>query len=219
MALKTLLGQVSDEQLKKLPGRVRSPERVQQHLDAFGLHLQGVSLRGIAQHFGWKAVSTAENSVKRGEMLARNLNLDTEKIRLKLAAYFDEILEITMEQVKQQVKDGRVTVEMDSEGNRNIRKTAGVDPRLLGEAGRGAIRFAEFVGLMNRAPEVNQATTLIQLNAPSDGADFAEKWGQPQAEIDVDAREITADDSCIPSDAAPALTSPTDGISVDACNG
>ena len=47
MGLNTLLGHVTDEKLKKLPGRVRNPERIQQHIEAFGLHLQGVSYRGI----------------------------------------------------------------------------------------------------------------------------------------------------------------------------
>ena len=104
MALSTLLGQVSEEALKALPGRIRSPERVQQHLDAFGLHLQGVSYRGIQERFGWKSVSTAENSVKRGEELAKNLNLDGERIRLKLANFFDELCDISLKQIKDQVE-------------------------------------------------------------------------------------------------------------------
>ena len=98
MAIETLLGRATDEQLKKLPGRVRNPDRVKQHLDAFALHLQGVSYRGIQQHFGWKSLSSAENSVKRGEILAKNLNLDSEKIRLKLALFFEEICDITLAQ-------------------------------------------------------------------------------------------------------------------------
>ena len=82
MAIETLLGHATDEQLKKLPSRVRNPDRVKQHLDAFALHLQGVSYRGIQEHLNWKSLSSAENSVRRGEILAKNLNLDNEKIRL-----------------------------------------------------------------------------------------------------------------------------------------
>ena len=177
MALKTLLGQIDPEAIKKLPGKVRNLDRIQQHIDAFALHLPGVSYRGIQDHFGWKSLSTAQNSVMRGEQLAKDLGLDGERIKLKLANFFDEILDITMHQVKEQVEAGRVTIDIDPDGKRSMRITKGVDPRLLGEAGRGAIRFAEFCGLMDRAQEVNSnSTTLIQLAVPSDGASFSDKW-------------------------------------------
>ena len=149
MAIETLLGRATDEQLKKLPGRVRNPDRVKQHLDAFALHLQGVSYRGIQEHFGWKSLSSAENSVKRGEILAKNLNLDSEKIRLKLALFFEEICDITLNQIKQQQQEGQLTYVTDNQGNETITRRRGVDTRLLGEAGRGAIRFAQFAGLMD----------------------------------------------------------------------
>ena len=100
MTLNTLLGQVSDEKLKKLPGRVRNPDRIQQHIEAFGLHLQGVSYRGIQDHFGWKSLSTAQNSVRRGEILAKELDLDNEKLRLKLAAFFEELCDIFREKIE-----------------------------------------------------------------------------------------------------------------------
>lgn len=186
MSLRTLLGQVDPERIKALPGRIRSPERVQQHLDAFGLYLQGVSFRGIAEHFGWKSVSTAENSVKRGEELAKGLNLDSERIRLKLAGYFDEILDITMQQVKEQVKAGRVTIDVDAEGKQSMRCTKGVDPRLLGEAGRGAIRFAQFVGLMDGDANTgggDVSTNVVFISPTSDGA----TWDQQVQTVDVSA--------------------------------
>ena len=99
MSLNTLLGQPTPEQIKALPARLRNPDRIKQHLDAFALHLQGVSYRGIQDHFGWKSLSTAQNSVMRGELLAKELNLDGEKIRLKIAAAFDRLADITIAQV------------------------------------------------------------------------------------------------------------------------
>ena len=149
MTLNTLLGQVTDEKLKKLPGRVRNPDRIQQHIEAFGLHLQGVSYRGICDHFGWKGVATAQNSVKRGEILAKELDLDNEKLRLKLAAFFEELCDITLKQVKQQAEEGQITQVANSDGTTVVTRRRGVDTRLLGEAGRGAIRFAQFAGLMD----------------------------------------------------------------------
>ena len=188
MSLNTLLGQPTPEQIKALPARLRSPERIQQHLEAFGLHLQGVSYRGIQQHFGWKGVATAQNSVMRGELLAKELNLDGEKIRLKIAAAFDRLADITIAQVEEQVKDGRVTLIQHCDGTKEVRHTKGVDPRMVGEAGRGLIRFAEFAGLMDRQPEIHAAATLISLAAPSSGADFSDRWDKPsEPAVDISA--------------------------------
>ena len=193
MALNTLLGQASPEAIKKLPGKIRNPDRIQQHIDAFALHLQGVSYRGIQDHFGWKSLSTAQNSVMRGEQLAKDLGLDGERIRLKLANFFDELCDITLAQVKKQVEDGQVCLVADNQGNETITRRRGVDPRLLGEAGRGAIRFAEFCGLMDRAPEATtQQTTLIQLSAPTDGANFSDRWG-PGAAAETEASQPAID--------------------------
>ena len=71
-----------------------------------------------------------------------------------------------------------------------MKKMKGVDPRMLGEAGRGLIRFAEFAGLMDRAPEQhNTAVTMVNLSAPSDGASFSDKWSQAPVEGEtVDVR-------------------------------
>ncbi len=204
MALNTLLGEVTPEALTKLTGRIRNPDRIQQHIDAFALRLQGVSYRGIAEHFGWKAVCTAQNSVKRGEELAKDLGLDGERIRLKLANFFDELCDITLAQVKRQVEEGQVCLVADNQGNETITRRRGVDPRLLGEAGRGAIRFAEFCGLMDRAPEVNQAsTTLIQLAAPADGASFGSKWAEG------------AVDMASAADAGPSITGNTPSVGTE----
>ena len=183
MALRTLLGQVDDEALKALPSRTRSPERVQQSIDAFALHLQGVSYRGIQEQFGWKSPNTAVNAVQRGEELAKKLDLDSDKIRLKIATAFDYLADVVVQQVKDQVENGREIFEVDSRGNKTMKKMKGVDPRMLGEAGRGLIRFAEFAGLMDRAPEQhNTAVTMVQLAGPSDGASFSDKWSQAPAE-------------------------------------
>ena len=209
MGIETLLGQATDEQLKKLPGRVRNPARVKQHLDAFALHLQGVSYRGIQDHFGWKSLSTAENSVKRGEILAKNLNLDSEKIRLKLAAFFDEICDISLNQIKQQVKDGQLVYVTDNQGNETITKRRGVDTRLLGEAGRGAIRFAQFAGLMDADKSSSaggDVSTNVVFIQPS--ADASEWVGQT---VDVTSSESKSESSMAlsSSDSSPSLERPT----------
>ena len=183
MALNTLLGQVTDEKLNKLPGRVRNPDRIQQHIEAFALFLQGSSYRGIQDHFGWKSLSTAQNSVRRGEILAKELDLDKERIRLKLAAYFDEIMDISMAQLRDQAEHGQVIQVMDDKGNKSITRKKGVDPRLLGEAGRGAIRTAQFAGLMDSDKATGsgaEVSTNVVFISPQ--ADLSE-WDTKTVEI------------------------------------
>lgn len=209
MGIESLLGQATDEQLKKLPGRVRNPSRIKQHLDAFALHLQGVSDRGVQEHFGWKSLSSAQNSIKRGEILAKNLNLDNEKIRLKLAAFFDEICDISLNQIKQQVKDGQLVYVTDNQGNETITKRRGVDTRLLGEAGRGAIRFAQFAGLMDADKSSSaggDVSTNVVFIQPS--ADASEWVGQT---VDVTSSESKSESSMAlsSSDSSPSLERPT----------
>jgi hypothetical protein len=201
MALQTLLGQIDPDTIRKLPGRVRNPDRIQQHINAFALHLQGVSYRGIQEHFGWKAVATAENSVKRGEQLAKDLGLDGERIRLKLANFFDELCDITLAQVKKQVEDGQVCLVADNQGNETITRRRGVDPRLLGEAGRGAIRFAQFCGLMDAEASTGAgevSTNVIFVQPTGDGA----QWDQLQTQAPtVDVSAMTTDVSATPEKA------------------
>jgi len=139
----------------------------------------------------------------RGQLLAKELNLDGEKIRLKIAAAFDRLADITIQQVEEQVRDGRVTLIQHCDGTKEIRYMKGVDPRMVGEAGRGLIRFAEFAGLMDRAPEVHAAATLISLAAPADGASFAQKWDQPAEPAVVDVTTT--------AEAAPSLPAPAEG--------
>ena len=68
----------------------------------------------------------------------------------------------------------------------------GGDPRMIGDAGRGLIRFAEIAGLMDRVPEVKEGSaTLIQLAAPSDGGAFSSKWNEAaEPAFDVSAQRL-----------------------------
>jgi hypothetical protein len=92
---------------------------------------------------------------------------------------------------------------------------------MLGEAGRGLIRFAEFAGLMDRAPEVNQVVSMVQLNGPADGVSFADKWAQPavdvtaqSAENDANGHESGHAEAITASDALQPLERPTVKVAV-----
>jgi hypothetical protein len=110
------------------------------------------------------------------------LGIDTQRIQLKLAHFLDQVLDVSLRQIHHQAEHGQLTEFMDVEGKLSYRKVKAVDPRLLGEAGRGAIRFAEFAGLMERAPSV-------ETNVFNAGA-FAQLIGGPAPALEPQAQVV-----------------------------
>ena len=84
-----------------------------------------------------------------------------------------------------------------------VKTKKGIDPRIAGELSRSLNRWAEFCGLLDRAPEIHAAATLVQLAAPSNGADFSGKWNTPSEPAVVDVTTT--------AEAAPALPAPAEG--------
>ena len=84
-----------------------------------------------------------------------------------------------------------------------VKTRRGIDPRIAGELSRSLNRWAEFCGLLDRAPEIHAAATLVQLSAPADGASFADRWNKPVEEPAVDVTTT--------AEAAPALPAPAEG--------
>ena len=174
MSIKSLLGQISDEKLKELPSRQRNAEKVQQHLNAFALHLQGLSDRGVQSELKLGTLSSAQHSIKRGEEISKKLGLDTERVRLKVAAWFEELTDLTMKTVRDQVTGGTLVETVDPEGGRTYRRTKHADPRMVAEASRGLVRMAEFFQLVDRAPEITGEVSqqVVFVQPPSDGASW-----------------------------------------------
>ena len=153
--------------------------KVEGYLNAYGLHLQGLSQRGVQHELGHKHLRTTQNQIKRGEEIAKQLGLDTERLRLKLAAAFEQLADISIQQVKDQIENGRVTLIQDSEGRQEIRNQKGLDPRMLGEAGRGLTRFAQFAGLMDSDKATGTgsdvSTNVVFISAPADATEWEGK--------------------------------------------
>ena len=78
-----------------------------------------------------------------------------------------------------------------------VKTKKGIDPRIAGELSRSLNRWAEFCGLLDRAPEIHAAATLVQLSAPADGASFTDRWNR--------LSDPAVDVSATPAEAAPAL--------------
>lgn len=79
-----------------------------------------------------------------------------------------------------------------------VKTKKGIDPRIAGELSRSLNRWAEFCGLLDRAPEIHAAATLVQLSAPADGASFTDRWNRP-SEPTVDVSATTAETPALPA--------------------
>jgi hypothetical protein len=201
--LEALVVQVDPERLDellpaKINRRYRSVAMVERNIKAFSLSLQGVSERAIGQQLGMKSQTTARNAIKRGEQHAKQLGLDTERIRLRIAAAFEELTMMGLADLRKQVTEGRVLVIQNPDGTTTVKTAKGVDSRSLGEVGRGLVRMAQFAGLMDgdAGGSGNGNTTLISLNMPADGATLESKWATADgpaadaAAVDVEAAAV-----------------------------
>ena len=216
MGLSSLIRQVKPEDLEKLPSRQRNMAKVEECLNAYGLHLQGLSQRGVQHELGHKHLRTTQNQIKRGEEIAKKLGLDTERLRLKLAAAFEQLADISIQQVKEQVENGRVTMIQDSEGRQEVRHQKGLDPRMLGEAGRGLTRFAQFAGLMDADKSTSgggEISTNVVFVSPQ--ADLSE-WETRTVDVTPDECRSESKGEQLPANTSATLQKPTACKAVEA---
>ena len=187
----TLLAPVTDEQIKKLPSRLRNRAKIEAHLTAFALHLQGCSHRGICEELGYKSTTASRYAISKGEQIAKTLGIDLDRIRLKIAARFEEIIDAACEEIKIQQQEGRVITIIGPDGSQTVKVTKGVDAKMVAEATRGLTRLAQFHGIGAQGQEVTmESTTVISLTQPLDGGDFESRYG---AAVDASATRVNDD--------------------------
>lgn len=190
--------------------------RIERDLKAYELHLAGCTVRGIQDELGIKSTETAWSAVARGRDYAIEHGINVEERRVEIDRLFKQTLGLLAKTAQTQHLEGQIETIHGPEGTiTKIRK--GIDPRIAGELSRSLNRWAEFCGLLERAPEVNQATTLIQLQAPTDGAHFTDRWGSGET-VEIRASESTSESNArvLAAHSAPALDGPTDTGAVEA---
>jgi len=157
--------------------------RIERDLKAYELHLAGVTVRGVCEELGIKSTQTAFNAINRGRDYCIERGIPAEERRIEIDALFKKTLGLLVKTAYDQDAHGQIETIHGPDGT-IVKTRKGVDPRIAGELSRSLNRWAEFCGLLERAPEVNQAsTTLIQLSAPADGASFGSKWSGETVEI------------------------------------
>ena len=178
----------------------RNVARQERDLKAFELSLNGISVRGIMEELEIKSTQTAWAAIERGKKFAIERGIDVEQRRLDIDLMFKNTLGLLVKTAEQQAFEGQIETTHGPMGT-IVKTRRGIDPRIAGELSRSLNRWAEFCGLLDRAPEIHAAATLVQLTAPADGASFADRWNKP-AEPAVDVTTT--------AEAAPALPAPAE---------
>ena len=178
------------------PIRGRRPRRneglIERDLAMYKCHMRGESVRAIGEKFGLKSADAAWKAIGRGKEHVKNEGIDVESHRIEINQLYQETLALVSAQVRHQATHGLVTEMVDADGNRMLKKVHGIDPRIAAELGRSASRWAEFLGLTDRAPEQNVQATTVVLSAPTAGADFESRYGGQALQPSADQQTIDA---------------------------
>jgi hypothetical protein len=133
----------------------------------------------VCEELGISSTQTAFNAIARGKAYAIERGIDVEETRIKIQQLFDETIGLLAKTARTQHTEGAVTEFIDAEGAVSLKRIRGIDPRIAGELSRSLNRWAEFAGLLDRAPEQHVAnTTTVVLAAPPAGADFDAHYDQ-----------------------------------------
>jgi hypothetical protein len=192
-----------------------SVPRQERDLKAYSLALSGISVRGIMEELEIKSTQTAWSAIERGKKIAIEKGIDVEERRIDIDRMFKETLGLLVSTAKTQAFEGQIETTHGPMGT-IVKTKKGIDPRIAGELSRSLNRWAEFCGLLERAPELNQHATVINLSAPTDGASFSDKWNPPET-VDITPSESKSESNLAlsASDASPQLEQPTAYEAVD----
>ena len=174
------------ETVKKQRDRPRVSEaREERDLAIYKSHMRGNSIRAIQEEFQIKSTKTVWSAVNRGKDLVVERGIDIEERRIEIDQLFANTLGHLAGEVARQADEGRIQTIERSDGSKEIRRTKGIDPRTAEALARSADRWAQFLGVTDRAAEVNAATTVINLAPPADALAFEQQWTGAGETVDV----------------------------------
>ena len=177
--------------VSKQRDRLRVSEaRQQRDIAIYQAHMRGNSQREIQQEFGIKSCQTVHAAIIRGRELVKEHGIDIDERRIEIDVMFKNTLGHLAGEIQRQADEGRIVEIERNDGSKEVRRTRGIDPRTAEALARSADRWAQFLGITDRATEVNQTATVIQLSQPTDGANFADRWS---------GEAIDVQGSCVPA--------------------
>ena len=181
-----------------------SEAKIQRDIAIYKRHMMGLSIRAIQDEFAIKSTQTVHLAIQRGREYVIDRGINVEERRIEIDQLFNETLGLLIKTARHQSEKGVEEFFVDQNGNKSMKRRPGVDPRIAGELSRSLNRWAEFCGLLERAPEVNQSTTLIQLATPADGASFTDRWGSGET-VEISATTTDHISGSTPAEPVPAL--------------
>ena len=175
-----------------------SEAREERDIAIYKSHMRGNSIRAIQVEFQIKSTKTVWSALNRGKAIVIERGIDIDERRIDIDRMFKETLVMLAATAQQQGLEGQIETIQGPDGT--ITKTKrGIDPRIAGELSRSLNRWAEFCGLLDRAPEVAATSTVIQLSAPGDGASFADRWSKPSEPPTVEVTTVIPETKELPS--------------------
>ena len=210
------MGQTDSKQSRD---RLRKSEaKDQRNIAIYEAHMKGNSVRTIQEEFAIKSTQTVHLAISKGKALVIERGIDLEERRISIDQLFSNTLGHLAGEVARQADEGRIQTIERSDGSREIRRTKGIDPRTAEALARSADRWAQFLGLTDRAQEVNQQATVINLAPASDAMAFEQQWTGAAEPVNVTPSESRSESNGVlmPAEASTALQGPTAREAVEA---
>ena len=198
--------------------RKRSEALIARDVAIYERYQAGLSVRAICDEFGIKSTQTVHAGIQRGKQIVLERGIDIDERRISIDQLFANTLGHLAGEVARQADVGRIQTIERSDGSREIRRTKGIDPRTAEALARSADRWAQFLGITDRAQEVNHQATVINLAPPADAAAFEQQWTGTAEPVDVTPSESKSESKgeLMPADASAALQEPTAKGAVEA---
>ena len=155
--------------------------------------MRGNSVRAIQEEFSIKSTQTVHLAISKGKELVIERGIDLEERRISIDQLFANTLGHLAGEVARQADEGRIQTIERNDGTSEIRRTKGIDPRTAEALARSADRWAQFLGVTDRAAEVSNQATVINLSAPADGASFADRWSGNSEATTVDVNALSTE--------------------------
>lgn len=163
--------------------RARGPAtltKLERDLKAYELTLAGVTVRGVCEELGISSTQTAFNAINRGKEYCIERGIPAEERKIEIDKLFKQTLGLLVKTAYDQDAHGQIETIHGPDGT-IVKTRKGVDPRIVGELSRSLNRWAEFCGLLDRAPNVE--TNFFNAGA------FAQLIGGPAPQV-VDAEVV-----------------------------
>lgn len=154
------------------PKLAGSLTKIERDLKAYQLHLAGCTVRGVCEEIGYKSTQSGWAAIERGKKYAIERGIPVEERRIEIDQMIRETIGHLAKTIRHQSEHGCETFFVDQDGKESMQRRVGVDPRIAGELSRSLNRWAEYLGLLDRAPEAvgEVSTSVVFVNPASDGA-------------------------------------------------